>query len=49
MFERPPTGQAAVIVHLAFGNDEYAEADREFRELVESADAHVLSHIGGSR
>ncbi|GAB3679201.1 ribosome rescue GTPase HflX [Salinisphaera aquimarina] len=49
MFERPPTGQAAVIVHLAFGLDEYAEADREFRELVESAGGDVLDHIGGSR
>lgn len=49
MFERPPTGQAAVIVHLAFGVAEYAEADREFGELVESAGAQVLDHIGGSR
>ena len=49
MFERPPTGQAAIIVHLAFGIDEYDEADREFRELVESAGADVLDHIGGSR
>jgi len=49
MFERPPSGQAAVIVHLAFGIDEYDEADREFRELVESAGAEVLDHIGGSR
>lgn len=49
MFERPPAGQAAVIVHLAFGVDEYAEADREFRELVESAGADVIDHIGGSR
>lgn len=49
MFERPPSGQAAVIVHLAFGVDEYDEADREFRELVESAGADVLDHIGGSR
>ncbi|MES1927914.1 GTP-binding protein HflX [Salinisphaera dokdonensis CL-ES53] len=49
MFERPPSGQAAVIVHLAFGVDEYDEADREFRELVKSAGADVLDHIGGSR
>lgn len=49
MFERPSAGQAAVIVHLAFGVDEYAEADREFRELVESAGADVIDHIGGSR
>jgi len=49
MFERPPSGQVAVIVHLAFGLDEYDEADREFRELVESAGADVLSHVGGSR
>lgn len=49
MFERPPTGQAAVIVHIAFGIEEYDEADREFRELVESAGGRVLRHIGGSR
>lgn len=49
MFERPPSGEAAIIVHLAFGLDEYDEADREFRELVESAGAEVLAHIGGSR
>ncbi|RJS93793.1 ribosome rescue GTPase HflX [Salinisphaera sp. Q1T1-3] len=49
MFERPAVGQGAVIVHIGFGNDEYAEADREFRELVRSADADVLAHIGGSR
>lgn len=49
MFERPPSGQAAVIVHLAFGIAEYDESDREFRELVGSAGADVLDHIGGSR
>lgn len=49
MFERPPSGQAAVIVHIAFGVDEYDEADREFRELVESAGADVVDRIGGSR
>ncbi len=49
MFERPPTGQAAVIVHLAFGLDEYDEADREFHELVTSAGGEVLAHVGGSR
>lgn len=49
MFERPASGQQAVIVHIAFGTAEYAEADREFRELVRSADADVLAHVGGSR
>lgn len=49
MFERPPTGQAAIIVHLAFGLDEYDEADREFHELVTSAGGEVLAHVGGSR
>jgi GTP-binding protein HflX len=49
VFERPPSGGAAVLVHLAFGFDEYSEADREFRELVASAGADVLAHIGGSR
>jgi len=49
MFERPPSGEGAVIVHVAFRMQEYDEADREFRELVESAGANVLDHIGGSR
>jgi len=49
VFERPASGQTAVIVHLAFGDRAYAEADREFRELVRSADADVRAHIGGSR
>lgn len=49
MFERPKSGQAAIIVHIAFGNDEYAQSDEEFRELVVSAGAEVLCHIGGSR
>lgn len=49
MFERPPTGQTAVIVHIALGMAEYEQADQEFRELVESAGADVLCHIGGSR
>ena len=49
MFERPSKGQSAVAVHLAFGIAEYAEADREFRELVKSSGAEVLAHVGGSR
>ncbi|NNC23017.1 GTPase HflX [Salinisphaera sp. USBA-960] len=49
MFERPAIGQTAVIVHVAFGERDYSEADREFRELVRSADADVKAHIGGSR
>lgn len=49
MFERPSQGQSAVIVHLAFGIAEYAEADREFRELIKSSGAEVLAHVGGSR
>lgn len=49
MFERPSAGQSAVLVHLAFGIAEYAEADREFRELVKSSGAEVWAHVGGSR
>lgn len=49
MFERPAIGQAAVIVHVGFGERDYDEADREFHELVRSADADVQQHVGGSR
>lgn len=49
MFERPASGQLAVIVHVGLGLAEYAEADREFRELVRSCGADVLAHVGGSR
>ncbi len=49
MFERPASGQKAVVVHLAFGMAEYAEADREFNELVQSSGAQVRAHVGGTR
>src|SRR5699024_4117302 len=49
MFERPASSQAAVIVHVAFGLVDYAEADREFRDLVRSSGAEALAHVGGSR
>ena len=41
MFERPATGQRAVLVHLQFGI--------EFRELVSSAGADVLATVHGRR
>src|SRR5699024_10373245 len=49
MFERPDSGQSAVLVHIAFGGWDYAEADREFREVASSAGAEVLAHVGGRR
>lgn len=49
MFDRPETGERAVLVHIEF----YAESDREdpveFRELVVSAGAEPLAFITGSR
>ncbi len=49
MFDRPDTGELAVLVHIDF----YAETDREdpeeFRDLVISAGVEPLAFITGSR
>lgn len=52
LFDRPPTGQKAVLVHLdihASGGDDYECDRREFIELARSAGADVQTVIGGSR
>ena len=49
MFERPQSGQRAVLVHLEFPATDFESDRREFEELARSAGAEILSVIGGSR
>jgi GTP-binding protein HflX len=49
MFERPPSGEKAVLVHLAFPKTDYDADRREFVELARSAGADVRAVIGGRR
>ncbi len=49
MFERPPPGEKAVLVHLAFPKSDYDADRREFVELARSAGADVKAVIGGRR
>lgn len=49
MFERPQSGQRAILVHLQFPLEEYQQAQVEFLELVRSSGADVVSEIGGQR
>jgi GTPase len=49
MFERPKSGQKAVLVHLQFPGADYESDQQEFVELARSAGAEVLQVIGGSR
>jgi GTPase len=49
MFDRPPTGEKAVLVHLAFPKTDYEADRREFIELARSAGADVKAVIGGKR
>jgi len=49
MFERPKSGQKAVLVHLQFSGTDYESDRQEFIELAVSAGAEVLQVIGGSR
>ena len=49
MFERPKSGQKAILVHLEFPGSDYDSDQREFVELATSAGAEVIACIGGSR
>jgi len=49
MFERPPPGEKAVLVHLAFPKTDFDADRREFVELARSAGAEVKAVIGGRR
>ncbi len=49
MFERPASGEQAVLVQLDFGEGDYAERREEFRLLVGSAGATPCADIRGKR
>lgn len=49
MFERPQSGERAILVHLDFGPGHDAVALAELRELLLSAGATPLAEITGSR
>lgn len=49
MFERPHSGQRAVLVHLQFPLEEFEQAQLEFCELVRAAGAQVVALAGGRR
>jgi GTP-binding protein HflX len=49
VFERPATGENAVLVQLDFGAGDFAERLEEFRLLVTSAGAQPLAVISGRR
>jgi len=49
MFERPDTGERAVLVHLDIGTAGDPEEQAEFRLLAEAAGAQVTGCVGGFR
>ena len=49
MFERPKSGQKAVLVHLEFPSTDFDSDRREFEGLARSAGVEILTVIGGSR
>ena len=49
MFERPASGERAVLVQLDFGEGDFAERLSEFNLLVSSARARPLAVISGKR
>ena len=49
MFERPATGEKAILVQLDLGDGDFAERLAEFRLLVTSAGAQPLAVVSGRR
>jgi GTP-binding protein HflX len=49
MFERPKSGERAVLVHIDLGASEDLDELQEFRDLANSAGAVTVAFIGGSR
>jgi len=48
-FERPESGEIAVLVHLEVSDDDEREDPREFEELALSAGADPVAMVGGTR
>jgi GTP-binding protein HflX len=49
VFERPDSGELAVLVHIDFTSEKEREDPEEFKELVSSAGVETLAVITGSR
>ena len=49
MFDRPDTGERAVLVHIDFTAEEEREDVNEFKELVRSAGVETVDIVSGSR
>lgn len=49
MFDRPRSGERAILVHLDLQSEGWREHPHEFEELARSAGAEVVAVIGGSR
>ncbi|HUP92757.1 MAG TPA: ribosome rescue GTPase HflX [Solimonas sp.] len=49
MFERPKSGQKAILVHLELPKADFESDRQEFIELARSAGAEIMGVIGGSR
>lgn len=49
MFERPGSGDAAILVSLDFGDTDYEESLEELRRLAESAGVSVRGVVRGKR
>jgi GTP-binding protein HflX len=49
MFDRPPVGERAVLVHLDLGRSAEPEEREEFRLLALAAGAEIVGELGGAR
>ena len=48
-FDRPDSGEKAVLVHLVIDSEEERDDPTEFEELARSAGASPVAYIGGTR
>ena len=49
MFERPDSGEKAILVHMDLGDEEFREDLNEFKELAVSAGAEIVTTVTTSR
>lgn len=49
MFERPRSGEKAVLVNIGLGGPAEPEEQQEFEELARSAGAEIVARMGGQR
>ena len=49
MFDRPSTGERAILVNISLRGDDIDDSLAEFRDLARSAGAEVVATVTGSR